>query len=553
MVKGKKVALATLGGEELKNALLVATSFLERYRDAINALNVFPVPDGDTGTNMFLTMKDVNEAIARLPRPLEVSSVAEAMARGAVLGSRGNSGVILAQFLGGLARGFQGHDRIDGRVLAGAFLIASEAAYKAVPRPVEGTMLTVIREAARACQAKAARDGRNVVSVWEAALEAAKEAVAETPNLLPVLRQAGVVDAGGQGLAVLMEGALLYLKGEDLDAARIALAAPAPGGLVSVPSVGEEYLSAIEREHFGYCVQVLVEDHRLDVDTIRQSLTSMGDSVVVVGEPPLIKLHVHAPDPDPILTYARSLGTLSQVKVENIDWQHQEFQALHRGRRQAAALAVVAVAWGDGFARIFTQLGARAIVTCRETMNPSVQELLNAIQPTGAQRAIVLPNNANVIPVAHQLANVSPVPVHVIPSRNLPQGIAALLAFNPEEDLERNLQAMEQALAVPHVIEITRATRATRVDDVRVSRGDYIGFLDEKLVASGAELVKVLGQTLALASPGPENLLTLYWGANLQEQEAQRVAESIKQQYPGLEVEVVYGGQPLYQFIASVE
>ena len=545
MEKGRE----RLDGVELKNAFTLATRFLEKYKDTINALNVFPVPDGDTGTNLLLTMHSVNQEAAIAPDS-SAESVAAAMARGALLGARGNSGVILSQFLQGLARGLKGFDSFGGKELAQGLELGNQAAYRAVSRPVEGTMLTVIRELAKAAQRQAEGGDGGAVAVWESALKAAREAVSRTPLQLPVLREAGVVDAGGQGMAVILEGALRFLQEdsrEEMDLSQPVLEEPFQ------VSVSETFLAAAEEELYGYCTQFLIKGSGLDADDIRERMNALADSVVVVGDENLVKAHVHTDDPGPVLSLAVSLGSLGQVSIENIDEQHREFAARHREERERKVVGVLAVTWGEGFAKVFESLGAVGIVRTGTTMNPSARELVDCIHRVAAEEVIILPNNPNVIPVAEQATSLARKPAHVVPSRTLPQGIASLLAFNPEESADENLPGMESSLDTVHTLAITRAVRPSSVGGVQVRKGDYVGLLDDDLECAGRSLHKVLSKLFGKTRLGSGGLVTLYWGDSINEAQAKRAARQIQKDHPNVEVELIWGGQPLYQYIASVE
>ena len=584
-----------LDGDDLRTAFQVGTRYLERHRDAINALNVFPVPDGDTGTNMLLTMRSVNDAASR-DSGSSAGAVTAAMAHGALLGARGNSGVILSQFFHGLAKGFEGKQELDVEDLVQALKLASGAANRSVSKPVDGTMLTVIGELSLAASRHVGGlgDYGDVVSTWRAALEAAKEALSRTPLQLPVLRQAGVVDAGGQGVVTLLEGAWLHLSGEEVDGLELELCVPegSDGGLGGVSLDGaramvhEEFLAATEAELYGYCTQFLIHGHELDVDAIRERLSSIAESTVVVGEESLVKVHVHAIDPGPVISYAVSLGTVGGVTLENIDQQHQEFVAHHRAQPgvadpparevlsshavhvadgDAITVAAVAVAWGNGFARLFEELGCAAVVAGGQTMNPSTQELLDAAGNARASDVILLPNNPNIIPAARQAASLAGTDygagtrygktarLHVIPSRSIPQGVAALLAFNREFPLEGNLESMERALETVKTIEVTKAVRPATVGGVTVHEGQHIGLLEGDLVVAGDSAFSALWQTLDACSMRSGQLVTLYWGGELEESEAVDASVRLRESVPGLEVELVYGGQPHYHFVASLE
>ena len=589
-----------LDGEHLGKAFEAATRCLERQRDAINALNVFPVPDGDTGTNMLLTMRSVTDEYRQAPGP-SAGAVTAALAHGALLGARGNSGVILSQFFHGLAQGLQGKDESSGEDLAQAFKLASSAASSAVSKPVDGTMLTVIRELSMAAarQVESDQGYSDPLSVWRVAVDGAKESLSMTPMQLPVLREAGVVDAGGQGVVTLLEGALGYLAGEDVDAMELELVLPrldgpssdAPIiGTTGRPAVQEECLAATEDELYGYCTQFLIRGQGLDVDKIRQDLSGMAESTVVVGNDGLVKVHVHVHDPGPVISYSVSVGSIGEVKIDDIDQQHREFVALHRGGPAAGptdasltvaeqgsrpdgplaeGIGVAAVAWGEGFVQLFQGLGCAKVVSGGQTMNPSTQELLTAAGEVGARDMILLPNNTNIVPAARQAASIasqSPdlllteaeegtqgMTLHVVPSRTIPQGVAALLAFNPEGDLDSNLESMERALATVRTIEVTRAVRPAKIGQLAVNEGDYIGLLDGELVAAGDSALSALEQTLSEGGPEGGDLVTLYWGEGIEEGQALEAAARLRESTPGLDVEVVYGGQPLYQYIASLE
>ena len=450
-----------LRGDELRSAFEAATRCLERYRDPINALNVFPVPDGDTGTNMLLTMRSVNDECSRATDS-SVEAVMSAMAHGALLGARGNSGVILSQFFYGLAQGLQGKDESNGEDLAHALESASRAAYNSVSKPVDGTMLTVIRELSQAATRRAGGDGGygDPLSVLEAALGAAKESLSRTPLQLPVLREAGVVDAGGQGVVTLLEGAFYCLSGVEVESLELTVPVSPTTSFENVPSqdysdqwvgqpvVHEEYLASTEEELYGYCTQLMIKGQGLDADKIREELSSMAGSTVVVGGDDLVKVHVHAHDPGPVISYAVSLGTIDQVSMTNMDQQHEEFIAFHRGQTGApqasplpaekgTASAVVAVAWGDGYTELFRGLGCASMVAGGQTMNPSTQELLEAARETGARDVILLPNNPNIVLVARQAATVAEgdpdrgVTLHVVPSRSIPQGRGSPSGLQP--------------------------------------------------------------------------------------------------------------------------
>ena len=568
-----------LNGDDLRHAFLAAAQSLETYRDAVNALNVFPVPDGDTGTNMLLTMRAVNQAAEEVPGD-SAGDVAAAMAKGALMNSRGNSGVILSQFFHGLAQGLRSKDSFGSKDVAQAFSSASQAANTAVSKPVSGTMLTVISEAARAVaqHTEGGEMSGDVLGAWKAALGAAKDALSLTPLQLAVLREAGVVDAGGQGFVILLEGACRHLCNEPIDYSESWLSIPVldgdgrsfdDGGFSSVTSVSQVYLQATQDELYGYCTQFLLSGQEIDVDQLRDRMASMADSTVVVGNESVAKVHLHTHDPGPIISLAVTLGTISQISMENIDQQHHEFVALHSemagangpGDLQPTSdtLAVVAVASGEGFARLFKELGCADVVPGGQTMNPSTGDLLEAARNTGSGHVVILPNNSNIVPAAKQaagLAEGSPV-ITVLSSRTLPQGVAALLSFNPEGERDSNLAAMEEALGEVQTLEVTQAVRDATVKGTAISMGEYIGLHDGEVAATGGSAIQALASALSAMLEEQDNgsfeLVTLYWGEDVSEGEATEAAAVIQQSNPDIQVQVVHGGQPHYHYVASLE
>ena len=569
-----------LDGRQLRSVFEAAERFFYRHRDVINSLNVFPVPDGDTGTNMLLTLRSVLEQVREEKDP-SAGSVMASMARGAVLGARGNSGVILSQFFQGMARGLEAKEELGGRDLAACLELASRAAYASVGTPVEGTMLTVIDQLSKGASRHVARPDASLdlLSVWTAGLRAARDAVSNTPLQLRVLADAGVVDAGGQGVVTLLEGARRRLAGQSLDG-ELDLCAPClpSGGDSAAPGtvVRDEYLRTTEEELYGYCTQLLIEGSSLQVDDIRDRLGSMAGSTVVVGDPGLVRLHVHAHDPGPVISYAVSLGTVREVNLQSMDEQHGEFLASHRGEARTPAggaasagdgstavdqaLAVVAVAWGDGLVGLFKELGCSSVVVGGQTMNPSAGELVDAAARTGAAHVILLPDNSNVVPAARQAVSLAEEAgdgpgqrLSVLPTRSLPEGVAALLAFNPGESLERNLESMETAISGMRSIEVTRAVRDSTASGSTIRQGQYIGLVDGDLVSVGESPHSVLQEALEGCGAEEGQLISLYRGEDVAEDEAEDAAERIRLRFPGVEVDQVYGGQPLYHYLASIE
>jgi len=539
----------SVNGKELREMLATATNWLEKSAAEIDALNVFPVPDGDTGTNMLLTMRSsVEEAYHN--GNSSVSAVAQAIAKGALMGARGNSGVILSQIWRGLAQGLQDKDSITASDLAEALQQASNMAYKGISNPVEGTILTVIKDAAAACQAQVADGDKDIISVLETTVNAANESVANTPALLPVLREAGVVDAGGQGLYTILEGALRYLRGETEQMRFrkpqiIASNMPQP---LRLPQ-----MVAAEEVPFGYCTEFLIKGDNLNLDEIRSKLKKKGESLIVVGNETTVRLHIHTLDPGNILHYGSSLGTMHQVSVRNMDEQHHDFLEMQKERTPAVDIATIAVVSGDGLADVFTSLGATAIVPGGQTMNPSTKDLLQVVKTVASDKVIILPNNKNIILTAQQVTSLTDKSIAVIPTKTIPQGVAALLAFDYEADFETNAQLMTEAKSTVKTIEITRAVRSTQLDGLNIKKNQAIGLLDGELLVAGESSADILNKMLDKINLARSEIITIYYGADTELAEAEQVSATIRENHPQLQVEVVRGGQPYYNYIVSIE
>jgi DAK2 domain fusion protein YloV len=538
-----------LNGQVLREMFVAATGWLEKSAPDIDALNVFPVPDGDCGTNMLLTMRSSVEESYRAPDH-SVSAVAQAMAKGALMGARGNSGVILSQIWRGLAQGLSGKECFNNVDLAEALQQASVIAYKGLSNPVEGTILTVIRDAASAAQDKASGDGNDCVSVLEAAVNAARESVANTPALLPALKEAGVVDAGGQGLYTLLEGALRYLKGEG-EQMQFRKPQIIVSNIPLMPRLPQ--MIAADEEPYGYCTEFMVKGKQLSTDSVRTRLSKKGQSLIVVGDDSTIRVHVHTLDPGNVVRYATSLGTLHQVSIRNMDEQHQDYLEMQKERMLAVDIAVVAVVSGDGLADVFKSLGANAIVPGGQTMNPSTKELLQAVESVASDKVIILPNNKNIIPAANQAQSLTKKSISIVPTESIPQGVAALLAFDYEADLESNTQLMNKAKSQVKTLEITHAVRSTKIGRLKIRKKQPIGVLDGNLIAVGSNVTEVLNQVLAKLDLARVEVVTIYYGSETDSDEAEQFRATIQEQRPHLQVEVVRGGQPHYEYIISIE
>ncbi|GBD08418.1 hypothetical protein HRbin22_00658 [Candidatus Thermoflexus japonica] len=535
-----------------KEMIRAALLWLRRHHELVNALNVFPVPDGDTGTNMLLTMEAAWQEIASAPDH-EAGVLLQRVARGALMGARGNSGVILSQIWRGMAQVIDRRPMITAEDLALALQEATRTAYRGVMKPVEGTILTVIREASEAAT-DAVQRGGDLLEVMEQVVRRAREAVQRTPDLLPILKAAGVVDAGGQGLYLILEGMLRCLKGEPIEE-------EAPMAARSL--AGARATEALEpgSEGYGYDVQFILVGRHLDVDQIRRDLEAMGDSVLVVGDANMVKVHLHVHDPGQPLSYAIRWGSLRDVVVEDMQAQYQQFiQERARAAESPSAslqpgqVATIAVVPSEGWARIFASLGASATLRGGQTMNPSAQQFVELLQTLPTDQIIVLPNNPNVVLTARQAAELVPDKrVEVLPARTLPQGVAAMVAYRPEATLEDNLQAMKEALQLVRSGEITRATRDVELEGVTARRGQWIGLVDDRLVAAGDDLEEVIQRTLEAMDASSAELLTFYVGAEADPSQTARLMEKLRSRYPRQQIEVVEAGQPYYPYILSAE
>ena len=538
-----------VAGQDLRDMFSAATTWLEKSSADIDALNVFPVPDGDTGTNMMLTMRSTMEEAYRAPDH-SASGVAHAMAKGALMGARGNSGVILSQMWRGLAEGLEGKESFTAADMAEALQKSAIVAYKGVSNPVEGTMLTVMKDAANEAKKQVKQGTDDIIIVLEATVNAAGESVARTPRLLKVLKDAGVVDAGGQGVYTLLEGALRYLKGEtelmrlrkpQIIVSELPLAAPLP------QIAGEDEVP------YGYCTEFLVKGEELDPEVIRKRLDKKGESLIVVGDESAIRIHIHTMDPGNIIQLATKLGTLHQVSIRNMDEQHQDFLEMQKERMPTTDTAVIAVASGDGLKDVFGSLGAAAVVPGGQTMNPSTKDILQAVENAPSDNVIILPNNKNIITTAAQVESLTHKKIKVVPSKTIPQGVVALLAFDYEADFKTNTEIMEKALSSVKTIEVTRSIRATKINGLQIKRRQPIGLLDDELVAAGDTELDVINQVLAKLDLENAEVVTIYYGADTEAADAEEVSASITEQYPQLQTEMIKGNQPHYSYIISIE
>ncbi len=541
--------ISTVAGQQLRDMFSAATTWLEKSSADIDALNVFPVPDGDTGTNMMLTMRSTMEEAYRAPDH-SASGVAHAMAKGALMGARGNSGVILSQIWRGMAQGLDGKESFNAPELADALLKSADVAYKGVSNPVEGTMLTVMKDAAQEAKKQAGNGEQDVIALLEAVVDAAGESVARTPRLLKVLKDAGVVDAGGQGLYTILEGALRFLKGEtelmrlrkpQIIVSDMPLPIPLPQAI------------GVDEIPYGYCTEFMIKGEKLESEVIRKKLEKKGESLIVVGDESAVRIHIHTLEPGEIVHFATKLGTLHQVSIRNMDEQHQDFLEMQKERMPTTDTAVIAVASGQGLIEVFSSLGAVAVVRGGQTMNPSTKDILQAVQSVPSDNIIILPNNKNIILTANQVQSLTEKKIKVVPTKTIPQGVVALLAFDYEADFKTNAEIMEKALSSVKTIEVTRSVRPTRINGLQIRRRQPIGLLDDQLIAAGDTDLDVIEMILAKLNMDDAEVLTIYYGAEIEPSEAEKVSAGITKLYPKLQVELIKGNQPHYNYIISIE
>jgi len=540
-----------MDGQSLKRLIDAGLTWLRTNQQTVNALNVFPVPDGDTGTNMVLTLQSAWNEIKDMGTR-NLSEMAAAVSKGALMGARGNSGVILSQLWRGFARGVHEKETLDAATLVRAFADARDTAYKGVVRPVEGTILTVAKEVALATEA-ALGSAKDAIEILEVAVKAADEAVQNTPELLPVLKQAGVVDSGGKGLFFILEGMLRHVYGESLDTPTMSVQ----------PISAMNLEGALNEVEEGQDYEVVVDffpQEELNLQSFYGRLEEMGTSIQVGEGEGMYRMHIHVPTEkryEPI-DYIMGIGTITKVAIENLLAQMDDIQKSRASQIQFSAvepgqIAVVVVSPGAGLSRIFASLGVAAVVAGGQTMNPSTQEILSSFENMPTDKIIILPNNKNIIMAANQAKDVTVKQVAVVPSRTVPQGLSAMLSLQPDGEIDAVAEKMTRALSAVKTGEITVATRSVEIDGVTVREGQVIALLDGRLVASSDTVEHGVMELLEKAGAGEHELITLFYGENMTHAEANRIKDVIGGKYSSLEIEVQEGGQPHYQFIISIE
>ena len=519
--------------------------------DLINALNVFPVPDGDTGTNMLLTMQAAEKSLDKIAKDSSVHQVAEAISSGTLLGARGNSGVILSQWFQGLAEGLANCTVVNSQNLCKATVAASRSSYSAVGSPVEGTMLTIFKvfsEAINKAESKAA----NLADLWEAGYQAANLALAETPNQLAILKEAGVVDAGGQGFICMLLGAQAYLSKTDIPDLPSVPQLESNGKLIS-----EDFVAEAEHSDYGYCTQLLISGDDLVIDSIRDYMLQSAQSSVVIGSTKQVRVHVHTEDPGSILSYAITLGSLDQISVENMDQQRDEFlqktPSISTSISNSSLSEIITIAIGEGIHELFRSVGASDVIEGGSTMNPSVEQIVTSINQASADNIFILPNHKNIVAASKQAASLVKKQVIIIESLSVPQGLAAMLSFNPDCDIATNTTNMTASLNNVTSASITKAVRNAKLKEAQILEGEFLGLLEDKPISTNQNIEPVLAELLGAVQIQDGALVTLYRGQQMDNTTCETILSSIQNSYPNVDFEIIAGGDPNYHLFIGIE
>lgn len=549
------MGISTIDAGMLKNAFLAGAKGLEAKKDWINELNVFPVPDGDTGTNMTLTIMAAAREVAELENPT-MDQLAKAISSGSLRGARGNSGVILSQLLRGFTKTIEHYDTVDAPAFAKAFEKGVETAYKAVMKPKEGTILTVAKGAADKAL-EIAEDCRDLSSFFADVIAHAEHVLSRTPDMLPVLKEAGVVDSGGQGLVEVLKGAYDGYLGKEID---MNFEKPKSSGMSKPVSAEESNIK------FGYCTEFIImlekEFSEKEEQTFKEYLMSIGDSLVVVADDEIVKVHVHTNDPGMAIQKALTYGQLSNMKIDNMRLEHhekviKEAEKLAAQQREAVPekeVGFISVSVGDGMGDIFRDLGADYLIEGGQTMNPSTEDVLKAIEQVHAKNIFVFPNNKNIILAANQARDLTEDKnIIVIPTKTIPQGITAMINYVPEKTVEQNTEEMLQCIGNVKTGQVTYAVRDTKIDDKEIRQGNIMGIGDHGILAVGEGVEGITMETIDAMVDEDTEIISVYYGSDVSAEDAQRLGEKLEERYPDFDVEVNDGGQPIYYYVVSVE
>ncbi|MBO0994338.1 DAK2 domain-containing protein [Bacillus sp. SD088] len=556
------MSIQSLDGNQFAEMIIKGANHLGANAQMVDALNVFPVPDGDTGTNMNLSMTSGSKEVQK-NKQAHIGKVAMALSKGLLMGARGNSGVILSQLFRGFAKDIEQKSVLHASEFANAFEAGVKTAYKAVMKPVEGTILTVAKDSAQKA-IESAKSEDDIIVIMESVLNEARASLERTPDLLPVLKEVGVVDSGGQGLVCVYEGFLAALKGEAL-----------PDRPVLEPSM-DELVNAQHHQSvqgflhtdeivYGYCTEFMVkfdeQKRKFSEQAFQEDLSHFGDSLLVISDDDVVKVHIHSEKPGDVLSYGQKYGSLINMKIENMREQHssileqdqQHQKGSNSAQKEKLPYAMIAVSMGEGIAELFNSLGVEKVIEGGQTMNPSTEDIVKAIQSTHAEKVLLLPNNKNIIMAAEQAAEVVEESVYVVPTKTVPQGLAAVLAFNPTLALEQNGEGMSEAAKEVKTGQITYAVRDTVIDGLSIQKDDFMGINDGDIVEANQDLKRTVKNLLQHMLDEDSEILTILYGEDTDASDVDQLVEDLNDQYPDLEIEVHDGKQPLYPYIISVE
>lgn len=535
----------------LKEMFVSGANNLQNHKDLVDRLNVFPVPDGDTGTNMSLTISYAMKELSKVENGT-ITEVGKALSKGSLMGARGNSGVILSQIIRGFAKSIEGKEKLDTQDLANAFKNGSDTAYKAVIKPIEGTILTVVRESSDFA-IKNYKKQDDLINFLEMVIKEAKESLDRTPELLKALKEAKVVDSGGKGLVLLYEGMLSALKGNCIDLK------DSNSNIQNISS--QEQINTVNTDDikFSYCTEFILESDKVQDTEIRDMMLKYGDSLVVVGDDGVIKVHVHTNDPGLVLQDALKFGQLVTIKIENMKIQHEnivlntEYDKSSSEEVEEKEFGFIATSMGDGLNTILKEFGVDHIIEGGQTMNPSTEDFVNAIDKINAKNIFIFPNNSNIIMAANQAKEISDKNIIVIPTKNIPQGLTALVSFNIEASVEENEEAMMSSLSLVKSGQVTYAVRDTVMNDIDVKEGNIIGIAEGKLLSAGEKLENITRELVEKLVDEDTAIVTLFYGEDVSEEDANQLRDLLEEKFEDIDVELYYGGQPLYYYLVSVE
>ena len=537
-----------IDGKKFRDMFVSGANNLQNNKDLVDKLNVFPVPDGDTGTNMSLTISYAIKELSKVEND-DITNVGKALSKGSLMGARGNSGVILSQIIRGIAKSVEGKETLNVVDLANALKNGSDTAYKAVIKPIEGTILTVVRESGEYAL-QIAKEDMDMIEFLELVVAKANESLNKTPELLKALKEAGVVDSGGKGLVLIYEGMLSSLKGNNIESVE--------GGASSNVEVNVEQNISTEDIKFQYCTEFILESNKVDDLTIRERFMKYGDSLAVVGDEGVIKVHVHTNDPGLAIQEALSYGQLLTIKIENMKLQHENKVLNETAQTKEVPVeekeyGFIATSMGEGLAQIFKDFGVDYIIEGGQTMNPSTEDFMKAIESLNAKNIIILPNNSNIIMAANQAKELSDKNIVVIPTKNVSQAFATLVTFDADSSIEENEASMMEALSSVKSGQVTYAVRDTVINDVEVKEGNIIGIAEGKLLSAGDKVDEITTDLVEKLVDEDSAIITLFYGEDTSKEEAEALRDALEEKFEDIDVELHYGGQPLYYYLISVE